>query len=375
MPKKDILTVEDINIWTQKIYNLSYINRVFYEIDKDTITFSVKEDNDYKLMAGFGYVSNYGSIVSVDLDVPHLNKYNQNYILNFELSKYPKVMLRNKMTFGVGDIQFVGGYGLSYGMSPVFFYNKGDRVSVYNSNIFNAQIDIGTSIFKDYLLGISLGYKNIHSSYDTGERVDFTAESIKNYTWGSWYLLHDSMNRKFFSSKGNYSIVTGFSGVSVDEKEEFTGYNYKFEAAVPLTKKLSSSLFLKGGKIDISNIGRSYEEMFKLGGVRDTNTGFRTVGFYGLPYTGIITDEFFSGGISLQYEISRNVYLLGKYNFITYNSEDFFYQEDNKFGEDYYNGYGAGIGWDTFLGPMEAVFTNNIENDEILFSLFFGYTL
>ena len=132
--------------------------------------------------------------------------------------------------------------------------------------------------------------------------------------------------------------------------------------------------FVKGGKIDISNIGNSYEEMFKIGGVRDTNTGFRTVGFYGLPYTGIITDEFFSGGVSLQYEISRNLYILGKYNFLTYESDNLFYQKDREFGKDYYDGYGIGIGWDTFLGPMEAVFSNNIENDEILFNLFFGYT-
>ena len=33
--------------------------------------------------------------------------------------------------------------------------------------------------------------------------------------------------------------------------------------------------FVKGGKIIYSNIGNSYEEMFKIGGVRDTNTGLQ----------------------------------------------------------------------------------------------------
>lgn len=374
MPKKELLTVDDINLWSQKIYNLSYVDRVFYKVEGDTITFDVKESKGYKLMAGLGYISDYGSILSVDLDIPRLSKYNQNYILNFEMSKYPKVMLKNQNIYGVGDFQFIGGYGLSYGLSPVFFYREGERVSTYISKIFNAQVDIGTSIFKDYLLGVSFGYKNIGSGYDSGERNSFNENSIKNYSWGSWYILHDSMNRAFFASKGNYSTIVGFSGLTLDDKEEFSGYNYKFETAFSLTKAFSVSGFVKGGKIDISNIGNSYEEMFKIGGVRDTNTGFRTVGFYGLPYTGVITDEFFSGGISLQYEISRNLYLLGKYNFITYNSDNLFYQENSSFGDDYYNGYGVGIGWDTFLGPMEAVFTNNIEKDEVLFSIFFGYT-
>lgn len=374
-PKKDELTIEDINLWAQKIYNLSYISRVFYRVDGDTVVFDVKEDSGYKLMAGLGYVSEYGSIVSVDLDMPRMNKYNENYILNFEFSKYPKVMLKNKMTFGMGDFQFIGGYGMSYRMSPVFFYRDGDRVSAYNSNIFNAQIDIGTSIFRDYLAGISLGYKNVHSSYDSGERKTFKTDIIDSYTWGSWYILHDSMNRAFFPSKGIYSNVIGFTGIAVGESDKrFNGYSYKFEGMLPVAKSFSMGGFVKGGKIDTSNIGNSYEEMFKIGGVRDTNTGFRTVGFYGLPYTGIITDEYFSGGLTLQYELARNLYLLGKYNFLTYNSDNLFYQNNKKFGEDYHSGYGMGIGWDTFLGPVEAVFSNNIENDELLFNLFFGYT-
>lgn len=373
MPKKDVLSVEDINLWAQEIYSLSYINRVFYEIEGDTIIFNVKESQGYKLEAGLGYVSDYGSIVNVDLDIPRLNRHNQNYILNFELSKYPKIKLRSKAVFDIGNLQLVGGYKLSYGMSPVFFYRKGDKVSAYDSQIFNAQIDLGTSIFKDYLLGVSLGYKNITSSYDSGEKTDFTADSLKNYTWAGWYVVHDSLNREFFPSKGNYSIVTGFSGVSVDESKKFTGYNYKFETALPLTKKFSTGLFLKGGKLDNSEIGNSYEEMFKIGGVRDTYEGFKTVGFYGLPYSGIITDEFFAGGASLQYEISRNLYLIGKYNFLTYESDNLFYQNNSRFGEDYRSGYGAGIGWNTFMGSLEAVFTNNIENDELLFNLYFGY--
>ena len=82
------------------------------------------------------------------------------------------------MSFGLGDIQFLGGYGMSYGMSPVFFYRDGDKSSSYVSNVFNAQVDMGTSIFRDYLFGISLGYKNVNSSYDSGERV-------RDVTWSS----------------------------------------------------------------------------------------------------------------------------------------------------------------------------------------------
>lgn len=374
MPKKDDYTIDDINLWVQKIYNLSYVDRVFYEIDDDTITFSVKENSGYKLMAGIGYISDYGSILNADLTIPILGEYDRNYILNFELSKYPKIILKNGINFGFENIQLVGGYTLSYGSYPVFFYKNGDKLSSYKSQIFDVQLLLGTKIYKDYLAGITFGYKNINNGYDSGERNDFTGEILNNYTWGGWYILHDSMNEAFFPTKGNYTEISGFSGISMDKMEKFTGYSYKLKTYFPFNEKLSTGVFLKGGKIDIAEIGKSYEEMFKIGGARDTNVGLRTIGFYGLPYTGVITDEFFSGGISFQYELSRNLYFLAAYNFLTYNSQDFFYQKDNDFGEKYYKGYGAGIGWDTFLGPMEAVFTNNIENDDLIFSIFFGYT-
>ena len=57
-------------------------------------------------------------------------------------------------------------------MSLVFFYRDGDKSSVYVSNVFNAQLDMGTSIFRDYLFGISLGYKYVNSSYDSGDSGD-----------------------------------------------------------------------------------------------------------------------------------------------------------------------------------------------------------
>lgn len=372
--RKENLTVEDINLWAEKIYNLSYIDRVFYDIDEEDITFYVKENRGKNFSAGVGYISEYGSIVNVDISGKDFGKINKDTTLSFELSKYPKAAIKNKSIYGVGDVQLIGGYSFSYGQSPVFFYKDGDNVSSYKMNIFDAQFSIGTSIFNDFLLGASIGYKNISSSYDSGEHIKFEDENLKNYTWGAWYLVYDKLDNSFFPKDGLYGKVTGFSGTGFEEDKKFTGYEYNLTVANPLTRRLSISGFLKGGKIDISNIGNSYEEMFKIGGARDIDTGFRTVGFYGLPYTGVMTDEYYSGGISLQYSIFRNIYVLGKYNILTYNSDNFFYQENKKFGDDYVNGYGAGIGWNTFLGPVEAVFTNNIDGNGALFNLYFGYT-
>ena len=36
-------------------------------------------------------------------------------------------------------------------------------------------------------------------------------------------------------------------------------------------------------------------------------------------------------------------------------------------------GYGVGIGWDTFLGPMDFSVSNNVLNNEMLFQVHIGY--
>ena len=37
-------------------------------------------------------------------------------------------------------------------------------------------------------------------------------------------------------------------------------------------------------------------------------------------------------------------------------------------------GYGGGIGWDTFLGPITFMISNNIDNSSPLFELYLGHT-
>ena len=36
-------------------------------------------------------------------------------------------------------------------------------------------------------------------------------------------------------------------------------------------------------------------------------------------------------------------------------------------------GYGIGIGWDTFLGPMDFMISNDVLNDGMLFQVHIGY--
>ncbi len=68
------------------------------------------------------------------------------------------------------------------------------------------------------------------------------------------------------------------------------------------------------------------------------------------------------------------MYINMKYNAVTYNTPtDFTINEDIEVGEDFKHGVGIGLGWDSLVGPLEVVVSNDADASGMLFSAFFGY--
>ena len=80
------------------------------------------------------------------------------------------------------------------------------------------------------------------------------------------------------------------------------------------------------------------------------------------------------GTFGLKYNLSETLYLLTKYNVITYSDADLSFQKKSEIWKDKKYGYGGGIGWDTFLGPITFMISNNIDNSSPLFELYLGHT-
>ncbi len=379
-PKKDSLNIDELNLWAKKLYALSYIDRVFYEVDNDKITFSIKESPRFKIYGNLNYISNdYGISLNLNTDLPFKNFLGQNYYINSEISFFPKIGFGNRSYYKFFGKDFTTNYTFSYEYNPIFLYGneKGKLISKYIDKSFNIKYDLTSSITNNLLFGITGKYTYSRHSFNSGLPYHFENNSVKDFLWGGAFILHDSLDSISFPTRGNFTYLIGFSnkGISSDSFD-FQGYRFNFYNAFPIGNKFSLGIFMNSASIIENSYDYQYKGLFKVGGSKKFSLNEQELDFYGLHHYGIATNQVFIGGVNLQYNLDPNLYLIGRYNILTYDSNNLFYQQRNSsFGNDFYDGYGVGLGWNTFLGPLELTITNNILNsNDILFNIYFGYS-
>ncbi len=89
---------------------------------------------------------------------------------------------------------------------------------------------------------------------------------------------------------------------------------------------------------------------------------------------GAYADEFYILRGGLQYKLTDTFHLLAKYNMLTYSSDFLPFQDNYSIWDRRYHGYGGGIGWNTFLGPINIFISNDLNSSTPLFEVYMGYT-
>lgn len=363
-------TRTDLNEWTKRVYSVSYIERAFYEVDEDTIIFKVKEKDGININASLNYASNYGGSMNISATMPNFGLWTRNYTIKAEASSYPKVALNNLSFYELGRIKILTAASIGYEVDPLFIFNDGNKVSTYDSNTFKTTLSLGTAISNNVVTGLTLGYQDTDNNYSSGSRVyrDFH-ESYQTISTGM-YLYIDTLNKKNFPSKGNILRFEGFNTQGIASEDiNYNGFIFSTDFYLPVTEKFSMNLGISGGKTAGENIPNS--SLFKLGGLRDYDS---TLSFIGLPMMGRYADEFYMIRGGIQYRLTDTFYLVGKYNMMTYSSDGLSFQKSYDIGDRRYHGYGGGIGWDTFLGPISLMLSNDLDSSSPLFEIYMGYT-
>lgn len=374
-PKEKDLTTADLNLWAEKVYARSYVDRVFYNIDGDTIDFTVRENADTTIKAGLSYISNYGAALEVVGEIPVFNKLNlskKNYTIKAEFSRYPKISVTDIGQYNLGNQSILTSIELSYGLNPIFLYKKGDNISTYENQTFKANLSLGTTFFNDVIAAYTFGFKNMETNYSSGEKINNFDNFKKDgsYFINTFSFYFDNMNKAEYATNGAKGLLQLFTETNSKKGETFEGYSGKINGYVPLSKKWSFNVGISGGQIYESDRA-PLSELFSLGGLRD-NSDTREFSFYGLPIASVYTDNFFIAEAGLQYTIFSNVYLTFRYNMGTYDYSSGFETKNDIWKSRKY-GYGGGIGWDTFLGPMDFVISNDVFRDGVLYQVHIGY--
>lgn len=371
VPKKDngIYNKDEIELWVKKIYAIQYIEKVYYEVNEKEITFTIKEKDSINVGTSLNYISDYGASVKISTTVPNFGIWTQNYTLTAEVSKYPKVTLNTVSFYEMGNFKLLGSLDLGYKNFPYFIYKDGDKISTYKSEIFTSKFVIGSTFSNSVVSGFELGYENYQTNYYEGDKTYTDFKGNKQFAFLKPFLYLDTLDNKAFPSKGTSLFLISFTGEELKKQENYSGFSGVLSLNFPLTKKLSFSLGGSLGKV--SGEGLESNKLFRIGGDKNSEISYA---FTGLPVMGRYTDEFYIGTFGLKYNLSETLYLLTKYNVITYSDADLSFQKKSEIWKDKKYGYGGGIGWDTFLGPITFMISNNIDNSSPLFELYLGHT-
>lgn len=367
--KNDSYTKEDLQLWAKKIYSIPYVEKLYYEVNGSDITFIIKEKDSINISASINYVSDYGAALKIATTVPNFGVWTRNYSLTAEISKYPKIAVNTLSFYEMGDFKILGSFDMGYKTSPYFIYNEGKKVSTYRTGIFSTEFSFGTTFSNSLVSGIKFGYENHNSSHYEGDSNYLDFQGKNQFGYIKPFIYFDTLNNKTFPSSGTSLLLQAFVGEELKKNSDYNGFSGEISLNYPLVNRFSISLGTNFGKISGDHIENS--KLFRIGGSKNSEI---SQSFIGLPIMGKYADEFYIASLGTKFNLSETLYLLTKVNVLTYSNSNLSFQNSTEIFENREYGYGAGIGWDTFLGPMTFMISNNIEDSSPLFEIYLGHT-
>ncbi|MGB3151437.1 MAG: patatin-like phospholipase family protein [Maribacter sp.] len=185
-------------------------------------------------------------------------------------------------------------------------------------------------------------------------------------------LKLDTYDDKYFPTRGLF-----FDGdlhyylLSSDFNENFKDFSVskaRIGMAVPLAKNISLNIETEGGfKLGTSGV-TSFD--FVLGGFGN-NLINNFIPFYGYDFLSLPGNSFVKSYVRLDYEFAKKHHFLLAANYA--NVEDDIFRTGEWFTTPTFSGYGLGYGWESFLGPVQIIYSWSPEgnNSNIFFSV--GY--
>ena len=185
-------------------------------------------------------------------------------------------------------------------------------------------------------------------------------------------LKLDTYDDRYFPTKGLYfdgqMNFYAFSSDFNDNFKEFAIAKARMGTAFPILKNLSMNIESEGGfKLGTSQV-TSFD--FALGGFGN-NFINNFVPFLGYDFLELPGNSYVKAYGVLDFKLARKSHLLFMANFA--NVEDDLFRTGEWFTEPDFSGYGIGGGWESFLGPVQIIYSwsPEIRTNNFFFSI--GY--
>ncbi|SNR57298.1 NTE family protein [Maribacter sedimenticola] len=268
-----------------------------------------------------------------------------------------------------------------------FDVTQNTRINSINLSVsdFTNQIYVQTVVKEEFAFTLGAEYKDLKYSTRTfGEITDpnvpinTQTENGRTYFEKSNYisvfgaLKLDTYDDKYFPKRGLY-----FNGdmhyylLSSDFNDNFKDFSVskaRMGMAFPLFKNLSLNLETEGGfKLGTSKV-TSFD--FLLGGFgTDYINNFAP--FIGYDFISLFGNSYVKAYGRLDYEFAQKHHALFSANFA--NVDDDLFRTGDWFKAPMYSGFGVGYGWQSFLGPINLLYSWSPETDNSQFFVSVGY--
>jgi len=268
-----------------------------------------------------------------------------------------------------------------------FDVTPSSRINTINLAVsdFTNQLYIQTVIKEEFAFALGAEFKYLQYSTrtfsdipDANLTINTTTDNGRTYFEKSNYvsaygaLKLDTYDDKYFPSRGLY-----FNGdmhyyvLSSDFNNNFKDFSIskaRIGLAFPLVKSLSLNLETEGGfKLGTSNV-TTYD--FVLGGYgTDFINNFKP--FVGYDFLSLPGNSFVKAYARLDFEFVKKNHVMFTANFA--NVDDDLFRTGDWFKAPTYSGYGVGYGWESFLGPVNLLYSWSPETERSQFFVSVGY--
>ena len=314
-------------------------------------------------------------VASIDFALGDNIRYNFQYYL--DKGSYWSFGINSRLNDFSEDVD----YGT---ISSNFMVPNDENINQINLDVsdFTNQLYLQT-VFKEefaFILGLEqklLKYSTRTFTDQNGEPATGTSNErvfFENSNYFSTYgkLILDTYNNKYFPSRGLY-----FNGdfhlylFSSDFNNNFTEFSIakaRMGGAFPISNKLSINLETEGGfKLGSSEV-KALD--FVLGGYgNDLINNF--IPFIGYDFLSLPGNSFVKAYGRLDFEFVKKHHMMLSVNIA--NVEDDLFTTGEWFTLPDFSGYGLSYGWDSFIGPVQVMYswTPELNDSNIFFSI--GY--
>lgn len=368
------ITEEDIENKMLDVYNLKYVNKLYYHITDDTLYLEGEKGHLNRVGLGVDYRTGYGATFNVGTDLFFNGKFGNNVNLNLKVGDYLGANLGTLSYYGlknkVGILTNIG-----YEESPFFLYDQKRKTAKFLNRDLFFNLGLFTQLTNNTMLSYGVLSKVSTLKLDTGEenskKLEYSNNTNKTYVRLKYDKLDSISNpMKGIKIDAIYNLANSFGS----SKSNLYGPSYSIKGYIPTSKRSAliygvNSAILRGDNIKAN-------QYIKLGGMY-SNIDNNEFEFYGFNFQEKQVKDFFSFTLGFKRKVFYSLYFSAKYNIATFTENKSLNDNKNrsKLWKDYYNGLGLSLNYDSPIGPIEFSVASDLKSNKPIGSISIGYKL